>query len=180
MYVLEQQSQQLDLHELRKRAQRISLVLTDCDGVLTDNGVYYSANGEEMKRFSVRDGMGVERLRLGDVETAIMTRENSASVRKRAEKLKLRYVYCSVRDKQAHLAIVLNQTGLKMHHLAYIGDDVNDFEIIQSIGEVGLTACPQDAMPAVQGIAHYQCAAPGGYGAFRDFAEWLLRLREEA
>ena len=173
-------SMQLDEQEMRKRAQRISLVLTDCDGVLTDNGVYYSANGEELKRFSVRDGMGVERLRRNDVDTAIMTRENSASVRKRAEKLKLRFLYCSVRDKQAHLAIVLNQTGLKLHHLAYIGDDVNDFEIIQTVGEVGLTACPQDAMPAVRSIVHYRCAAPGGYGAFRDFAEWLLRLREEA
>jgi len=171
---------QLDEQELRKRAQRISLVLTDCDGVLTDNGVYYSANGEELKRFSVRDGMGVERLRRNDVETAIMKRENSASVRKRAEKLKLRFLYCSVRDKQAHLAVVLNQTGLKLSHLAYIGDDVNDFEIIQTIAEAGLTACPQDAMPAVQCIVHYQCSAPGGYGAFRDFAEWLLRLREEA
>jgi 3-deoxy-D-manno-octulosonate 8-phosphate phosphatase (KDO 8-P phosphatase) len=171
---------QLDPQELWKRAQRISLVLTDCDGVLTDNGVYYSADGEELKRFSVRDGMGVERLRINDVETAIMTQENSASVRKRAEKLKLRYLYCSVRDKQAHLAIVLNQSGLKLAHLAYIGDDVNDYEIIQTIGEVGLTACPQDAMPAVQRIVHYRCAAPGGHGAFRDFAEWLLRLRDEA
>lgn len=76
--------------------------------------------------------------------------------------------------------MVLNQTGLKFHHLAYIGDDVNDIEIIQTIGEVGLTACPQDAMPAVQGLVHYRCATPGGQGAFRDFVEWLLRLREEA
>jgi 3-deoxy-D-manno-octulosonate 8-phosphate phosphatase (KDO 8-P phosphatase) len=148
--------------------------------VLTDNGVYYSADGEELKRFSVRDGMGVERLRHSEIETSIITRENMASVKRRAEKLKLRYLYCHVRDKQAHRAVILNQTGLKLSHLAYIGDDVNDFEIIQTIGEVGLTACPQDAMPEVRSIVHYQCAAPGGYGAFRDFAEWLLRLREEA
>src|SRR5262249_45567869 len=143
-------------------------------------GVYYSATGEELKRFSVRDGMGVERLRMNEIDTAIITRENSNSVRKRADKLKLRYVYSSVRDKQAHLAVVLNQTGLKLSHLAYIGDDINDFEIIQTIGEVGLTACPQDAMPVVRSIVHYRCAAPGGHGAFRDFAEWLLRLREDA
>lgn len=65
---------QLDEQELRKRAARISLVLTDCDGVLTDNGVYYSATGEELKRFSVRDGMGVERLRINEIDTAIITR----------------------------------------------------------------------------------------------------------
>jgi 3-deoxy-D-manno-octulosonate 8-phosphate phosphatase (KDO 8-P phosphatase) len=170
---------QVDETVLRQRARQIRLTLTDCDGVLTDNGVYYSANGEEMKRFSIRDGMGVERLRLRDVETAIITRENSASVRKRAEKLKLRYVYCSVRDKQAHLSVILNQTGLKLDQLAYIGDDINDYEIIESISEAGLTACPRDAMPEVRGIVHYQCAAPGGHGAFRDFAEWLLRLRGE-
>ena len=177
---MNQSIRQPDAAEQRRRAQQIRLVLTDCDGVLTDNGVYYSADGEELKCFSVRDGMGVERLRLGEIETAIITRENTASVKRRAEKLKLRYLYCNVRDKQAHLAVILNQTNLKLHQLAYIGDDINDFEIIQTIGETGLTACPQDAMPEVLRIVDYQCRAPGGHGAFRDFAEWLLRLREEA
>lgn len=80
----------LSLAEQKKRAARIKLVLTDNDGVLTDTGVYYSERGEELKRFSIRDGMGVERLRkLAGIETAIITGEQSGSVKKRAEKLHL-------------------------------------------------------------------------------------------
>ena len=73
-----------------KRASRIKLLLTDVDGVLTDTGVYYSAQGEAMKRFSIRDGMGVERLKkIVNVETGIITRENTDIVRSRALKLKI-------------------------------------------------------------------------------------------
>ena len=74
----------------RARAARIRLVLTDCDGVLTDGGVYYGAEGELMKRFHIRDGMGTQRLRLAGIETGIITGELSPSVKKRAEKLRRR------------------------------------------------------------------------------------------
>jgi 3-deoxy-D-manno-octulosonate 8-phosphate phosphatase (KDO 8-P phosphatase) len=66
---------------------------------------------------------------------------------------------------------------LTIEQVAYIGDDLNDLEILQAIGERGLTAAPGDAMPEVRDAAHYTCQVPGGRGAFRDFAEWLLRLR---
>jgi 3-deoxy-D-manno-octulosonate 8-phosphate phosphatase (KDO 8-P phosphatase) len=71
----------------------------------------------------------------------------------------------------------LTETGLSEFQLAYIGDDVNDLDIIEAIGEVGLTAAPADAMPQVRAAVHHVCNAPGGRGAFRDFAEWLLRQR---
>jgi len=167
-----------ELCELQRRALRIRLVLTDCDGVLTDAGVYYSGNGEELKRFSVRDGMGVERLRAEGIETAVITREIAPIVKKRAEKLKLRHLYMGVRDKRAHLEMVTSQTGLQLCQLAFIGDDVNDLEIIRAIDREGLTAAPRDAMAEVRDAVRYCCAAPGGHGAFRDFAEWILRLRE--
>jgi len=167
-----------ELCELQLRALRIRLVLTDCDGVLTDAGVYYSGNGEELKRFSVRDGMGVERLRAEGIETAVITREITPIIKKRSEKLKLRYLYMGVRDKRAHLEMVTSQTGLQLRQLAFIGDDVNDLEIIQAIDREGLTAAPRDAMAEVRDAVRYRCAAPGGHGAFRDFAEWILHLRE--
>lgn len=163
--------------ELRRRARQITLVLTDCDGVLTDNSVYYSASGEEMKRFSIRDGMGVERLRDAGIQTAIITRECSLSVKSRAEKLKLPHFFLGVQDKRAHLGGILCQTGAGINQLAYIGDDVNDLEIIEAINVAGLTAAPHDAMPEVLRSVHYRCSEAGGNGAFRDFAEWLLRLR---
>jgi 3-deoxy-D-manno-octulosonate 8-phosphate phosphatase (KDO 8-P phosphatase) len=165
--------------ELRRRAKALKLVLTDNDGVLTDTGVYYSDNGEAFKRFSIRDGMGVERLRRIGIETAIITGEQSGSVKKRAEKLKMPYLYLGVKDKLGKLDDILQETGLATAQLGYIGDDVNDLEIIAEIGKVGLTACPSDAMPIVQKAVLYKAKATGGNGAFRDFAEWILTLRSD-
>lgn len=162
---------------LRKRARGIRLVLTDSDGVLTDTGVYYGESGEMFKRFSIRDGMGVERLRGAGIETAIITGERSGSVRARAEKLQMRHLYLGVRDKRAHLETILAETGLTISELAFIGDDVNDLGIIDAIGPHGITASPGDAMPVVRNAVHHRTRARGGNGAFREFAEWLLSLR---
>jgi 3-deoxy-D-manno-octulosonate 8-phosphate phosphatase (KDO 8-P phosphatase) len=165
--------------ELGERARRLRLVLTDCDGVLTDGGVYYGAEGEAWRRFSVRDGMGVERLREAGVWTAIITRERSPAVERRSAKLRLPYLFTGVQDKAVHLETIRRETGLEAGALACIGDDVNDLGLIGLVGRQGLTAAPADAMPEVLAAVHYRCAAPGGFGAFRDFAEWVLRLRRE-
>ena len=85
--------------ELEMRAARIKLVATDVDGVLTDGCVYYGDEGEVLKRFSLRDGMGVELLRADGIETAFVTRENSKIVSRRAEKLKIRHCYLGIADK---------------------------------------------------------------------------------
>lgn len=169
---------EFDLTELRKRAARITVVLTDCDGVLTDTGVYYSANGEELKRFSVRDGMGVERLRERGIESVIVSRENSLAVRKRAEKLGMRCTYTGIINKLEMLPQILIQNRLEVNQVAYIGDDVNDLDIINAINVEGLTAAPFDAIGRVQAAVHYRCTASGGHGAFRDFAEWIIELRD--
>jgi 3-deoxy-D-manno-octulosonate 8-phosphate phosphatase (KDO 8-P phosphatase) len=163
--------------ETRRRALKIRLVLTDNDGVLTDTGVYYNEQGEAFKRFSIRDGMGVELLRRDGIETAIITSETSPSVARRAEKLRMPHLFLGIKDKEAHLGTILSQTGLSPEHLAYIGDDVNDLLIIRTIGIAGLTAAPADAMPVIAAEVQYVCKAPGGHGAFRDFAEWILRNR---
>ncbi|NTV47702.1 MAG: HAD-IIIA family hydrolase [Chlorobiales bacterium] len=168
---------ELPHEELVKRAKRLKLVLSDNDGVLTDTGVYYSERGEEMKRYSIRDGMGVERLRNNGVETAIITGESSPSVRRRAEKLQMPFLYLGVKHKLAHIELILKETGFAIDELAYIGDDVNDLKIMEEIGKAGILACPCDAMQVVQDIVNYKCAKPGGNGAFRDFAEWILTLR---
>jgi 3-deoxy-D-manno-octulosonate 8-phosphate phosphatase (KDO 8-P phosphatase) len=166
--------------ELRARARRLRLVLTDSDGVLTDGGVYYSDSGEALRRFSVRDGMGVERLRGAGVATAIITRESCGCVERRSAKLRLPHLFLGVHDKAARLPAILAETGLALDALAYIGDDVNDLEIMAAIGERGLTAAPADAMPELLAVCHHRCVARGGYGAFRDFAEWILGLRGAA
>src|SRR5438105_7910342 len=100
----------LSRDELAARARRLRLVLTDSDGVLTDAGVYYSERGEELKRFSIRDGMGVERLRDAGIATAIVTGEKSGSVVRRAEKLGIR-AYLGIKDKAALLPVALADAG---------------------------------------------------------------------
>ena len=162
-------------NQLRTSAARIRLLLTDVDGVLTDNGVFYGESGEVMKRFSIRDGMGVERLRkLADIDTGIITGETSPSVARRAEKLRIIELHLGIKDKLARVQELMQRLQLQWDQLAYIGDDVNDLEVME---KVGIAACPADAMPQVSAIVHYHCSVRGGYGAFREFAEWLIELK---
>lgn len=157
--------------ELKEKASKIKLLLTDVDGVLTDGGVYYSDQGEVMKRFSIRDGMGVERLRNQQVETGIITGEMSGSVVKRAEKLQIIELHLGVKDKLGKLKEIMERKNLPPDEIAFIGDDVNDLEIMQA---VGIAACPADALLMVKAIAHLICENKGGHGAFREFAEWII------
>ncbi|HWQ27280.1 MAG TPA: HAD-IIIA family hydrolase [Chlorobaculum sp.] len=163
--------------ELKSRASRIKLVLSDNDGVFTDNGVYYSEKGEEFKRFSIRDGMGVERLRAHGIETGIITGEVSPSLVRRAQKLRIESLYLGVSDKLSRLDDVLRDTGLSVSEIAYIGDDVNDLGIMGAIAPGGIVGCPGDGMHFVEPYLHYRCVADGGRGAFREYAEWLIALR---
>ncbi len=159
----------------KEKAAGIKLLLTDVDGVLTDNGVYYSESGEVMKRFSIRDGMGVERLwKLCGIETGIITGETSPSVARRAEKLGIRELHLGVKDKLGRLGEIMAVRGIGWAEIAYIGDDVNDLEVLE---RVGIAACPADAMEAVSRIVHVRCGMNGGHGAFREFAEWLIGMR---
>jgi 3-deoxy-D-manno-octulosonate 8-phosphate phosphatase (KDO 8-P phosphatase) len=170
----------LDTNEIVKRAKRIKLVLTDNDGVWTDTGVYYSDAGEIMKRFSIRDGMGVERLREYGVETGIVTGEFSGSLKKRAEKLQIKKLYLGIKDKAKKLDEILAETGLQPDEIAFIGDDYNDLEVLTIVNQSGLTAAPFDAMPKIIDTVIYHCKMNGGHGAFRDFAEWIIANRLEA
>lgn len=159
----------MSVHE---KAKHIKLLITDCDGVLTDAGVYYGENGEVLKKFNIRDGMGVERLRkLASVETAIITGEVSPSVAKRAEKLKITELHLGIKDKLAVLVQIMVNRNLTKNNIAYIGDDVNDIEIMQN---VGLTACPSDAISFTKEVADYICENKGGEGCFREFAELII------
>lgn len=167
-----------DDQELARRAQQIRLVLTDVDGVLTDAGVYYSRRGEELKRFSLRDGMGVERLSDAGIKTAFLTRERSELVVRRAEKLNVK-AYVGVRNKASFLGAILSERSLELGQLGFIGDDVNDLGLMARLRDHGLTAAPSDAMPEVACAVHFVCPAAGGHGAFRAFAEWILALRSK-
>jgi 3-deoxy-D-manno-octulosonate 8-phosphate phosphatase (KDO 8-P phosphatase) len=160
------------LADLMEKARKVRLLLTDCDGVLTDASVYYSSRGEEWRRFSVRDGMGVERLRqLAGIETGIISRENSGSLVQRSAKLEIRELHLGVRHKLAVVRRIASHRQIGLDQIAYIGDDVIDEEVLSA---VGLSAAPADAEPHVRSIVDYVCESGGGHGAFREVAEILI------
>lgn len=163
--------------ELKQRAKKIKLVISDSDGVLTDTGVYYSERGEEMKRFSIRDGMGVERLRnICGIESGIITGELSGSVKKRAEKLRIDEIHLGIKDKKKTLDEIIECRKISLENVAYIGDDTNDIEVLKI---VGLSACPADAVIQIKLIVNYITESKGGNGAFRDLAELIIAARNE-
>ena len=167
----------LSKKQIQKKASKIKLVITDVDGVLTDTGVYYSGKGEELKRYSIRDGMGMERLKeLVNVETAIMTRENTEIVSSRAKKLQINKLYLGVQEKEKTFDEIISSNHLKADEVAFIGDDTNDISIMK---KVGLSACPGDATKFAKEIADVIMKSKGGNGAFRDFAELIIEAKQK-
>lgn len=147
------------------------LVFTDIDGVWTDGGMYYTAQGDAMKRFSVSDGWGVSFLRRNGIETAIITGENTPIVTERAKKLKIEMCHIGISDKKRKAEEICGKLGISLSETAFIGDDINDLPLLRA---VGFSGSPCNAPSYVKSRVHYVTTAPGGYGAFRDFAEKIL------
>lgn len=149
----------------------IKMFLTDCDGCLTDGGMYYSEKGDELKKFNTRDGMGFALLREKGVITGIITGENVDLNRRRAEKLKLDILESGCRDKLSTIKRLCEERGISLQDVCYIGDDVNDVETIKA---VGYGCCPADAMPEVKDVADYVAKAKGGEGVIREIIGKLI------
>jgi 3-deoxy-D-manno-octulosonate 8-phosphate phosphatase (KDO 8-P phosphatase) len=161
--------------EILKRASKIKLMLTDVDGVLTDTGVFYSVDGEQMKRFSIRDGMGIERLRsIAGVETGIITREDTQIVGSRARRLKIEELHMGVWEKTDTLKEIIERKKISASEIAYMGDDTNDVGIMKL---VGLSACPSDATKFAKEVADVVVESKGGYGAIRDLCELIIEAK---
>ncbi len=160
--------------EENEKLKEIKILVMDVDGTLTDGAMYYSANGEELKRFSTRDGMGITLLSRGNIETAIITSENSAIVSSRADKLKIAHVYLGSRDKTKTIKELAEKLNLSLQNIAYIGDDINDEHVMKICG---FSACPSDAVEIIRKTASYICKAKGGNGAVREFSEIILKAQ---
>ena len=147
------------------------LVITDIDGVWTDGGMYYTPEGDVMKRFCVKDGWGVAFLRHHGIPVAIMTGENTQIVQKRAEKLRIEHCFLGVKDKLALTGKLCAELGISLEDVAYIGDDINDLRLLRA---VGFAASPCNTPDYVKKEVDYVCHAHGGHGAFREFVEHIL------
>lgn len=149
----------------------IRLLVMDVDGTLTDGAMYYGPNGEVMKRFMTRDGMGITLLQKAGIRTAIITSEDTPIVQARAQKLKIEHVLLGVHDKSTALRSLASALAIPLEHIAYIGDDVNDLHVMKICG---VSACPADAVAAIRNTARFICSSLGGNGAVREFAEAIL------
>lgn len=160
--------------KLNSKCKKIKLVITDVDGVLTDGGMYYSAKGEEFKKFHTRDGMAVELLLKNNIPTILMTKESSNIVKKRAKKIKIVQTLMGVKQKEIKLKSICKKFGIEPKNIAYIGDDVNDIEIMKL---VGFSASPHDAMYMIKKISDYVCTSNGGKGVLREIAELIISFK---
>ncbi len=156
--------------EERDMPSGVKMFLTDCDGCLTDGGMYYSEHGDELKKFNTKDGMGFSFLRGKGILTGVITGEDVELNRRRVEKLKLDIYKPGCRDKASAIKELCRQYRIGLEDVVYVGDDVNDLEVIQM---VGFGCCPADAVPQVKAAAKYVAAAKGGEGVIREIIERL-------
>ena len=156
---------------LISKLKKIKLLVMDIDGTLTDGAMYYTEDGKEFKRFSTRDGMGVNLLRKSGIETAIITSENSQIALNRAKKLKIENCILGSRNKTKDFEDLLDKMGFTFEETAYIGDDVNDYHVMKL---AGVSACPADSVDAIKSVANIICEKNGGHGAVREFSEMIL------
>lgn len=148
----------------------VKMVITDCDGCLTDGGMYYSENGDELKKFNTRDGMAFSILRSKGIVCGIVTGEDRDLNRRRAAKMKLDFIRNGITDKLTVVKEIAAEYGISMEEIAYIGDDINDIDVLKA---VSYSFCPADAAVAVKETADTVLSAKGGEGVIREVVSLL-------
>jgi YrbI family 3-deoxy-D-manno-octulosonate 8-phosphate phosphatase len=161
---------------LLDRARRVRLLCVDVDGVLTNAGMYYGPDGEVMKRFNTRDGMGLARVREAGVAVAIISTEDSAIVHARAAKLRIDDVFTGAANKRLAVDALCARYGLALDEVAFIGDDLNDLPALEC---VGFPCAVADAAKPVLAVAAYVTGKRGGEGAVRELCELLVAARTD-
>ena len=160
------------MNSLKAKAHKIKLVAFDVDGVLTDGSIIYSSTGDEIKVFFVRDGLGIVRLHAAGIQTAVISSRNSGAVHKRCEELGIQHIFINEKDKRKVFDSLLTKLSLQPEEAAFMGDDLVDIPVMEI---AGIAACPADAIKEVVAISHFVSKLPGGRGAVREFADFLLK-----
>ncbi len=147
------------------------LILTDIDGVWTDGGMYYDQTGNEWKKFNTYDSAGVLFAHASNIPVGIITGENTEIVRRRAEKLKVDYLYMGIQNKAKVISELISKLKIEFEDVAYIGDDINDIDLLKLCG---YSAVPSSAPEYVKPFAKIELKARGGEGVFREFVERII------
>lgn len=156
------------------RAAKIRLVVMDVDGTLTDGRIYMGPEGEALKKFSVKDGLGLSMLHKAGVGTAIITGRESKILEHRAAELNITSVWQGYKDKREAWQKIKEQEKLNDKEIAYIGDDLNDLYLLM---KAGLACCTADAQSEIRRVSHLISAYNGGDGAVRDIVEFILKTQ---
>ncbi len=159
---------------LRDKFGEIKMLVTDVDGVLTDGKIIYDDNGVEYKHFNVKDGLIVKQLRRFGIIVGVITGRDSKVVRKRCEELKFDFHFHGIKNKREALSAEMEKRKVEWSQVMYIGDDLNDLELIENCG-IGCT--PNDAPGYVAERADLVADRAGGEGAYREIADYLILSR---
>ncbi|MCG8514377.1 MAG: HAD hydrolase family protein [Halanaerobiales bacterium] len=161
--------------EIVSKASQIKVFLTDSDGVLTDGGMFYSEQGDELKKFNTKDGMGMHMLKKRGIIVGIITGEDRQLVKNRAEKMGVDELHMGILNKMEILERIKEKYGVSAEQICFVGDDINDLEVIKA---VGLGCSVADGMEIVKSNADYITDRKGGAGAVREVAELVLQAKQ--
>ncbi len=147
------------------------LMLTDIDGVWTDAGMYYDNTGNELKKFNTSDSAGLIFLRHLNIPTGIITGEDTKIVARRAAKLNVEILHQGISEKVSVAQKICDELGISLSDVAYIGDDLGDFQLLK---KVGISGAPHNASNYIKDIVDIVTTKSGGEGAYREFVEVIL------
>ncbi|MDH5717476.1 MAG: HAD-IIIA family hydrolase [Spirochaetia bacterium] len=153
----------------------IQVLFSDIDGTLTDGRIYYSSEGESLKVFNVKDGMGITLWQKEGKIFGVLSARESGSVLSRINDLSIKHAGLGIKNKTEWMDYWLKENNFTWDNLAYIGDDINDIELMK---KCKFSACPSDAAAEVKKIVHYEAKSAGGMGAVREIIELLLNKEE--
>lgn len=157
---------------LAKKIEQIKLLVLDVDGVMTDGGMYFTENGDQIKKYNTKDGMAIMRLTSDDFKIAIISSGfSNGMVERRAEMLKIQHCHVTREKKIDVLKSILEKEGLELKNVAIIGDDINDLEVMRN---VGFSACPSDAVQVVKANVDLILQQKGGQACVREFIDNYL------
>jgi len=162
----------ISVEEQKKRARKIKLLLLDVDGVMTEGHIVYGNYGDELKKFSVHDGVGVFLIKKAGIKCAILTAKRSRVVIRRAKDLKIDRVYSNFHLKTKALKDIRRRFRVKEDEICYVGDDIIDIPVLR---RVGFAVAVANAVGDVKEIAHYVTKKTGGYGAVREICEFIIK-----
>ena len=152
----------------------IRYLVIDVDGTMTDAGVYYDENGNELKKFCTKDAAGFFAASAAGIRLLVLTGRECAATVRRMREMKVDYLVQGIKDKPAYLSEFIRTEGIGWEELGYLGDDLND---LAGMKKAGFAGCPADSCEEVKAVCDYVSGVQGGHGAVRDIIAWLLKQR---